>query len=131
MYGRISMGQLVGVIILSLLFVTPIYWIAISSGVIKIEKPYLKEYQFCEQELDRCARAKTPSCSPCESTKDRGYWFFFILGLIVYAGSLGYMVWNNKRMDKKDEELKKREEQVTKDEANLYKRLHPTKKKKR
>ncbi len=125
MFGRYNIFS---VIVLSLLFVTPVYWIIISGGMITIEKPYYGDYQICEKELNECTISKTPSCSPCESTKDRGYYFFYVLGLLVYLGALVFAIWSTKKLNKENEDLEKREKEVTKDEANLYKKLHPTRK---
>lgn len=109
MYGRINFSQIffttISIMTFTIIF---IYFMGVN-GTITIERPYHNEYMQCQEKLGVCEQSKIPSCSPCEPIKDKGYWFFYILGFLVYAGTLTYMYWRINLLDKREEEIRKRE----------------------
>ena len=131
MYGRINISQVIFTVIFVTLFVSVSTFFMIRQGTIVINLPYKTEYLISEANLDRCVESKTPQCPEVKCKDTPSSIVLLVFAIIVYAGSLLIMVLRNNKCGKREEEIKEREEQVTKDEANLYKKLHPTKKRKR
>ena len=101
-------------IIFGLIFAAPLWWFAISSASVTIERPYYSEWSSCESKLAEEETRLTPACSPCMPIKDKGYWFIYIIGFIVYIAILAYGVTRSWKLDAREKELKEREEQLNK-----------------
>ena len=96
-------------IILTILISIPIILI-ISGSNVTIEKPYYKEYIDCGNQLQLEIEKNTPTCQP--PVRDRGYWFFYILGLVVYIFTLIYTFLQVKRFNEREERIREREREL-------------------
>lgn len=112
--------QLIGAIILGLLFAVPTYYVFLNNGTIKIERPYHNEYKQCKTELK--LMEKDMKCPEVKCVTGITGIFWSIIGFIAMFCGMLFLWYTNNRYDRKDEELKRREEDVTKAEAELYKK---------
>ena len=91
-----------------MLFSAPLFIVLYSSGTITIEFPQARELNQCLGELQICTEMKTPSCTPVEVKQDNSYWFFYVLGLLIYIGTLFYTYKKSKQLDEREKELNKK-----------------------
>lgn len=124
-------SQILWAIVFGLLFASPLWFMVYHSASVTIEKPYFNEWSICEERLTTEIMKNTPSCAPCECKMGASSLVFTIFGIVFGLAGYGlyfYMLYkSNKLEDKKSKEIEEREKVVTKDEAELYKKFHPTK----
>lgn len=87
------------------LFLFTIFIFEVREGTITIELPYYNELNQCENDLLYCSESKTPDCSPCVQTKDKGYWAYYIFAVIIYLGSFFLASNKSKKLDQREKEL--------------------------
>ena len=97
------------------IFAFPVMYAFIGVGnVITIEKPYYDEYQSCETEFNEYKETKCPVVAPCECKESVGGIIYAILGFIIFISGFIFIYFRNKRLDEREEEIRKREKLIEK-----------------
>jgi len=107
MYGRFNISQFVFTALFIGGFLAIFLTFQIHNGTIVINYPYKTELNICENNLYDCKQSIKPNCSPCECKDSKGYWFFYILGFVIYMLSLFYAFKKNKQLDEREEKINK------------------------
>lgn len=93
-----------------LFLITP----ALFNGTIIIERNYLDEWKIAEIDLEECKESKIPSCAACECKESSGHWFFYVLGMLIYLGTILFATKKNNELNKREKELIERESKLNK-----------------
>ena len=111
MYRRIqiSIGAVITIVVSAFLFIVMVGMFLQHQGTITIERPYLDEYNQCQEDFKVLETSKTPSCTSCKCSPSASGIFFSIFGGIIFIGGIIFWLGKEKEFEKREKELRKQE----------------------
>ena len=95
------------------LILLPIGIISKSTGILVIKRDYYDKYMEANQELTKLKEAREIQCQPVQCREGASGIIFSIFGFAFWICGLMFYNWQQKRLDKREEEIKQRERKLS------------------
>ena len=94
------------------LIILPIAMITKSTGTLVIKRDYYDKYLEANQELNKLKEAREIQCQPVQCREGATGIIWIVLGFVFGFTGLLFYNWQQKRLDKREQELKEREDKL-------------------